>query len=159
MSMRSNALLQVLALATVLTAQDARADLMTACASEISRYCADVSSGRGRPRSARRLPPNSARPDAAKAAYSHASTPDRIASTGLVPTPLRQRWSKQVVSGRGRRVSSGPLAGAEVTVSSPFDNFRGKVSIGRRFGRSALSAGAAVVVLILLVAAVALILR
>ncbi len=50
MSMQSNALLPVLALATVLTAHatDARADLMTACASEISRYCADVSSGRGR---------------------------------------------------------------------------------------------------------------
>lgn len=50
MSMRSNALLPVLALATVLTAHatDARADLMTACASEISRYCADVSKGRGR---------------------------------------------------------------------------------------------------------------
>ena len=50
MSMRSNALLPVLALATVLTAHttDARADLMTACASEISRYCADVSQGRGR---------------------------------------------------------------------------------------------------------------
>ena len=50
MPMRSNALLPVLALATVLTAYatDARADLMTACASEISRYCADVSKGRGR---------------------------------------------------------------------------------------------------------------
>ncbi len=50
MSMRSNALLPVLALATVLTAHatDARADLMTACASEISRYCTDVSKGRGR---------------------------------------------------------------------------------------------------------------
>ena len=50
MSMRSNALLPVLALATLLTAHatDARADLMTACASEISRYCADVSKGRGR---------------------------------------------------------------------------------------------------------------
>ena len=50
MSMRSNALLPVLALATVLTthATEARADLMTACVSEISRYCADVSKGRGR---------------------------------------------------------------------------------------------------------------
>ena len=50
MSMRSNALLPVLALATVLTAHatEARADLMTACASEIGRYCADVSQGRGR---------------------------------------------------------------------------------------------------------------
>ncbi len=50
MSLRSNALLPVLALATVLTAHatDARADFMTACASEISRYCADVSKGRGR---------------------------------------------------------------------------------------------------------------
>ena len=50
MSMRTNALLPVLALASVLTAHatDARADLMTACASEISRYCADVSEGRGR---------------------------------------------------------------------------------------------------------------
>ena len=50
MAMRSNALLPALALATVLTAHttDARADLMTACASEISRYCADVSKGRGR---------------------------------------------------------------------------------------------------------------
>ncbi len=50
MSMRSNALLPALALATALTthATNARADLMTACASEISRYCADVSKGRGR---------------------------------------------------------------------------------------------------------------
>jgi hypothetical protein len=50
MSMRSNALLSVLALATVLMAHatDARADLMTACASETSQYCADVSKGRGR---------------------------------------------------------------------------------------------------------------
>ena len=50
MSIRSNALLPVLALATVLTthATEARADLMTACASEISQYCADVSQGRGR---------------------------------------------------------------------------------------------------------------
>ncbi len=50
MSIRSNVLLPVLALATVLTAHasDARADVMTACASEISRYCADVSKGRGR---------------------------------------------------------------------------------------------------------------
>ena len=50
MPMRSNTLLPVLALATVLTAHatDARADLMTACASEIGRYCADVSKGRGR---------------------------------------------------------------------------------------------------------------
>ena len=50
MSMRSNALLPVLALATLLTshATEARADLLTACASEISRYCADVSKGRGR---------------------------------------------------------------------------------------------------------------
>ncbi len=50
MSMQSNALLPVLALATVLAAHatDARADLMTACASEISQYCADVSEGRGR---------------------------------------------------------------------------------------------------------------
>ncbi len=50
MSMRSNALLPVLALATVLAshATDARADLMTACAPEISRHCADVSKGRGR---------------------------------------------------------------------------------------------------------------
>ena len=50
MSLRSNALLSILAVATVLTAHatDARADLMTACASESSRYCADVSKGRGR---------------------------------------------------------------------------------------------------------------
>ncbi len=50
MSMQSNALLSVLALATVLMAHatDARADLMTACASETSRYCADVSEGEGR---------------------------------------------------------------------------------------------------------------
>ena len=50
MSMRSNALLPVLALATVLTAHatDARADLLSACAPEISRHCADVSKGRGR---------------------------------------------------------------------------------------------------------------
>ncbi len=50
MSLRSNDLLRILALATVLVAPAtaARADLMTACASEISRYCADVSKGRGR---------------------------------------------------------------------------------------------------------------
>src|SRR5215210_5715190 len=50
MSMRSNALLPVLAVAAVLTAHatDARADLMTACASESSRYCGNVSKGRGR---------------------------------------------------------------------------------------------------------------
>ncbi len=50
MSVRSNAVLPFLALATVLAAPatDARADLTTACASEISRYCADVSKGRGR---------------------------------------------------------------------------------------------------------------
>ncbi len=50
MSMRSNALLPVLALATVLTAHatDARADIMTTCTSEISQYCADVSEGEGR---------------------------------------------------------------------------------------------------------------
>ena len=50
MSPRSNALLPVLALATLLAAHanDARADLMTACAAESSRYCADVSKGRGR---------------------------------------------------------------------------------------------------------------
>ncbi len=50
MSLRSNAVLPVLALATVLTAHatGARADLMTACASESTRYCADVSKGRGR---------------------------------------------------------------------------------------------------------------
>jgi hypothetical protein len=50
MFMRSNVLLPVFAMATVLTAQatDARADLMTACASEISRYCTDVRKGRGR---------------------------------------------------------------------------------------------------------------
>ena len=48
--MRSNVLLPVLALATLLTAHatHARADVMTACAPEISRYCADVSKGRGR---------------------------------------------------------------------------------------------------------------
>ena len=48
--MRSNALLPVLALATVLTANatDARANIMTTCNSEISRYCADVSEGKGR---------------------------------------------------------------------------------------------------------------
>lgn len=48
--MRSNSLLPVLALASALMvhATDARADLMTACASEIGRYCADVSKGRGR---------------------------------------------------------------------------------------------------------------
>ncbi len=50
MSLRSNAVLPVLALATVLTAHatGARADLMTACASESTQYCADVSKGRGR---------------------------------------------------------------------------------------------------------------
>ena len=50
MTLRSNALFPVLALAVMLTAHptDARADLMTACASEVSRYCADVSKGRGR---------------------------------------------------------------------------------------------------------------
>ena len=50
MSMRSNALPPVLALATLLTAQatDARADIMTTCTSEISKYCADVSEGEGR---------------------------------------------------------------------------------------------------------------
>ena len=50
MFVRSNALLPILVMATVLTARatDARADLMTACASEIGRYCADVSKGRGR---------------------------------------------------------------------------------------------------------------
>ncbi len=65
MSLRSNALLPVLALATVLTAHatDARADIMAACASEISRYCADVSEGRGRISSclAGRLTPGSMR--------------------------------------------------------------------------------------------------
>ena len=50
MSLRSNALFPVLALAVLLTGHptDARADLMTACASETTRYCADVSKGRGR---------------------------------------------------------------------------------------------------------------
>ena len=50
MSMRSNALLPVLALTIVFMAHatDARADLITACASKISQYCADVSKGRGR---------------------------------------------------------------------------------------------------------------
>ena len=48
--MRSNALTQVLALAIVLTAHatDARADIMTTCTSEISKYCADVNEGEGR---------------------------------------------------------------------------------------------------------------
>ena len=48
--MRSNALPPVLALAIVLTAYatDARADIMTTCTSEISKYCADVSEGEGR---------------------------------------------------------------------------------------------------------------
>jgi hypothetical protein len=48
--MRSDALLPVLALVIVLTAHatDARADIMTTCTSEISRYCADVSEGEGR---------------------------------------------------------------------------------------------------------------
>ena len=50
MSLRSHALFPVLALAATLAAPPtiARADLMTACASEVSRYCADVSNGRGR---------------------------------------------------------------------------------------------------------------
>ena len=50
MSLRRNALFPVLALAVVITGHStrARADLMTACASEASRYCADVSKGRGR---------------------------------------------------------------------------------------------------------------
>jgi len=50
MSLRSNTLFLVLALAVMLTAYptNARADLMTACASETSRYCADVGKGRGR---------------------------------------------------------------------------------------------------------------
>jgi hypothetical protein len=50
MPLRSKPLLPVLALATVLAAPatGARADLTTACAPEISRYCADVSEGRGR---------------------------------------------------------------------------------------------------------------
>jgi len=48
--MRSNALIPVLALAAALTspATAARADVLAACASEIGRYCADVSKGRGR---------------------------------------------------------------------------------------------------------------
>ena len=48
--MRSSALPPVLALAIVLAAHatDARADIMTTCTSEISRYCADVSEGKGR---------------------------------------------------------------------------------------------------------------
>jgi hypothetical protein len=50
MWLHRNALVPVLALAGMLTVHptDARADLMTACASEVSRYCADVSKGRGR---------------------------------------------------------------------------------------------------------------
>jgi hypothetical protein len=45
-----NALVPVLALAAVLTVPGApaRADLMSACAPEISRYCSAVSQGRGR---------------------------------------------------------------------------------------------------------------
>ena len=35
-------------------------------------------------------------------------------------------------------------------MSSPFDDFRGKLSIGRRLGRSALSIGAAIAALIIL---------
>ena len=48
--MRKNAPLPVFALTTVLAAlgTEARADLATACASEIGRYCADVNQGRGR---------------------------------------------------------------------------------------------------------------
>jgi cysteine rich repeat protein len=50
MPMRRNALLPVLALTTALTAHGtgARADMMKACAPEVSRYCANVSQGRGR---------------------------------------------------------------------------------------------------------------
>ena len=45
-----SSLLAVLALAAALGshASAARADLMTACASEVGRFCADVSRGRGR---------------------------------------------------------------------------------------------------------------
>ena len=50
MSLRNNVIYPVLALVAVLSAPttDARADLLTACASEVGRYCADVSNGRGR---------------------------------------------------------------------------------------------------------------
>jgi hypothetical protein len=50
MSLRCNALLPALAVATVLLtyATAARADVMAACVSETSLYCADVSKGRGR---------------------------------------------------------------------------------------------------------------
>ena len=42
--------LQVVALAAMLAAQgtNTRADIMTACSSEVARYCANVSKGRGR---------------------------------------------------------------------------------------------------------------
>lgn len=48
--MRSNFPIAALALATVLAAHatHARADIMTTCPSEISRYCADVHKGEGR---------------------------------------------------------------------------------------------------------------
>ena len=50
MSLRRNTLFPVIALALMITGHPtgARADLMTACASEVSRYCGDVSNGRGR---------------------------------------------------------------------------------------------------------------
>ena len=43
-------------------------------------------------------------------------------------------------------------------MSSPFDNVSGKVSVGRRLGRSALSIGAAIVAVILIVSCVILVL-
>jgi hypothetical protein len=50
MPLRLNAFLPVLALAAVLAAPapPARADLMSACASEIGRFCSAVTQGRGR---------------------------------------------------------------------------------------------------------------
>jgi hypothetical protein len=49
MRLRRNVLLPALALASVLASGTAaRADLMTACAPEIGRYCSAVSQGRGR---------------------------------------------------------------------------------------------------------------
>src|SRR5687768_18460762 len=52
----------------------------------------------------------------------------------------------------GRRITAilNEAAGRLIIMSSPFDDFPGKVSIGRTLGRSALSIGAAIAVLILL---------
>ena len=46
--MRSNALPLALVIGLAALATDARANIMTTCTSEISRYCADVSEGKGR---------------------------------------------------------------------------------------------------------------